>query len=385
MPAFEEPIFVVHPHDLYLWGLEEVFPNACFLVDQPGCLSTIDLFEYADVTRRIPKNSAVLVMKPAPKLSKIAGDRGWRLCAPSVELNRRFENKLTINNEFLAVHLPTLPYLVSPLEKLSYAALRERFGPRLVVQKERGHAGSSTHGVGSLEVFENLKKEIASFPAKISPWLEGETWTLNGVVTRFGTLVSRPFLQLQNVAAYGTSNPFTTCGNAHVPIGDELALEIMGQAERFGAHLHREGYSGWFGLDVLVKDGTIVGWIECNPRLTASCGVFSAMQKEAGQTPFALLHVLETLGIPYTLDLVQEQRRLADGFMESHVVLRNEKSETMKCSSVPPRTPWSVLRGGEKTMVARAPGTEVPPGEPFAVVYKRGLFSPEELAGLPTC
>jgi len=377
IPSFHDPIFIVHPHGLYLWGLEGVFSDARIIVDVPGCFSTIDLFQNEKIAGMIPKGSVVLIMKPAPKLSKIAEQKGWRLSAIAPDLNRRFESKFTINNEFLAARLPILPYLVTTAKGKTYEELRERFGENLVVQAERGHAGSSTYPASSEADWVSLQERFLDFPVKVSPWREGETWTLNAVVTRFGTLVSRPFLQLQNIPACGTINPFTTCGNAHMPIEDHLAFEIMGQAERFGAHLHREGYSGWFGLDVLVKDEAIVGWIECNPRLTASCGVFSAMQQERGMTPFALLHVLETLGLPYDLDMKREQHLLADGFSESHIVLRTTAQRRGDMVGKPKR--WRDLQSGEVALVSRAKEIEVPVGEPFAVAYKKGIFSAGEI------
>ena len=179
-------------------------------------------------------------------------------------------------------------------------------------------------------------------------------------------LVSRPCLQLPN-----PDGSLGSYGNASKPIDDDLALDIMKHTIRFGEHMGREGYRGWFGLDVLVHDGHIRGFIECNPRLTASAGIFTEMQVEAGQTPFILLHVLEHLDRTYPMDVLHELRLLADGFRESHAVLREA---TMRASGIYD-TAWRRLRDGawadlgEGETLVRSRSI---PGSPSAICISRG-------------
>lgn len=358
-PKYTDSITFVHPHGLYLAGAELALPGLRLIVDRPGLNSTIAMLQDTDVKKELLPGSRLLLMKPAPKIEFLAKAQGWQVVAGSSELNRRFESKLGIRAEFAKAGVPTLPCVITRGVDAVWEDLVRQYGTRLVVQTDRGHAGSSSLVVESEEDWNELVKEEGEYEMKIMPFLEGETWTLNACVTRYGTLVSRPFLQLQNIPGCGVDNPLTTCGNWHKSCEETLVDEIVKHAKAFGEHLKQAGYLGWFGLDVLVKDGVVVGFIECNPRLTASVGIFTRLQVEEKQIPMLVLHVLELLGIDYELDLKKEQEQLLRGFHEYHVVLRNGTGSDMICPE----------RSGEEgvLVVTRKPGTVVPPGEPYAL------------------
>ncbi|HBL39718.1 TPA: hypothetical protein DDZ10_03560 [Candidatus Uhrbacteria bacterium] len=364
---FNEEFFFVHPHGLYLEGAQMALPGLRFIVDRPGLNSTAALLQDARTQAELPAGARLLLMKPAPKIEFLAREHGWRLVSVSSELNRRFENKLTIGTGFAQANLPSLQFEVSRPKDLSWEDVLERLGTKLVVQTERGHAGSGSYLIDSEDEWKRLVVGQGDYETKLMPFVEGETWTLNACVTHYGTLVSRPFLQLQNLPWCGADNPLTTCGNWHKEIEDGLAFEIMKHAERFGDEMHRASYRGWFGLDVLVQGEEIKGFIECNPRLTASTGIFTRLQVEAGQTPLLTLHVLELLGCDYELDLLLEQEKLNQGFEEYHIVLRNGSAEPIVCPEPEPQA------GVE--MISRKPGTPIPPGEPYALAVAKQPFS----------
>lgn len=374
-PEFSEDIFFVHPHGLYLEGAQTALPGLKFLVDRPELNSTIQLLQDPEVQAQLPSGSKLLLFKPAPKIEFLAKEHGWELVSVSSELNRRFESKLSIASEFAEAGVPTLPFEIVVPEEVSWEHLYKHHGDRLVVQGDRGHAGSSSALIMGREDWETYKKTWGKHRVKVSPYFEGETWTLNACVTHHGTLVSRPFLQLQGMGVCGKGNPLSTCGNWHKPVDEDLAAHIMASAEQFGDHLFASGYRGWFGLDAQVLRRELLGFIECNPRLTASTGIFTQMQVEAGQTPFLTLHILELLGQDYKLDLLEEQRKLNEGFQEYHVVLRNTSSKEVLCPSFSKQT-------GAHRMVARAEGTPIPPGEPYAMMVGKEPFDSGVLTGL---
>ena len=358
-PEFKEPLFFVHPHGLYLAGAELALPGLKMIVDRQGLSSTIALLQDQAIQAELPAGAQILLMKPAPKIEFLAREHGWHLVAVSSVLNRRFENKLSIVTGFVEAGLPILPFEILTPKGNSFEAVSKRLGKKLVAQTERGHAGSSSRIVEGESDWRKLIDEQGDYETKLMPFVEGDTWTLNACVTRYGTLVSRPFFQLQNLPECGELNPLATCGNWHRDIDDDLAEDISAYAEAFGDALHKAGYLGWFGLDLLVSEGRIAGFIECNPRLTASTGIFTKMQVKAGQTPMLLLHILELLGREYEIDLLAEQEKLNQGFHEYHVVLRNASDKETPCPNVESQAGVEVI--------SRSPSIPIPPGEPYAI------------------
>lgn len=381
-PIFNESLFFVGRDALFASGLSSALPSLRLLVDFPGCESAIDVLKRSDVQAQIPRGANLLVFKPAPKIEFLAEQHGWHLAEPTSALNRRFENKLEIVEIFSRLGLPMIASQILEPKKTSWEELTARFGSKIVAQTERGHAGSSSHLLECAKDFEALEAECLT---KFATFVEGETWTVNAVATRFGTLSSRPFFQLQGPEVCGVLDVLGTCGNQHRPIEDILAQEIMNYTKRFGDAMYAEGYRGWFGLDVLVVDGSIAGFIECNPRLTASVGVFTEMQVEALETPFIVLHVLETLGREYAFDIESEQANLLKGFSEAHLFLYHPKESTT--SVIQTWKPgiythegnflreggaWSELKEGEVLLRARPVGVTITPGMSYAMAITRG-------------
>lgn len=373
-----DKIFFVHPHGLYIDGVQTALPNLETIVDLKNMSSTARMLKSFEVAGRIPKGGQLMVFKPSPKIEFIAKQNDWRLISVSSALNRRFEDKITSVEEFIKVGLPILPFEIVVPSQTSWRAVTGTLGSRVVAQASRGHAGSSSSVLENEGDWNKLARERGEYQVKFTKFEEGETWTLNACVTHHGTLVSRPFLQLQRMSVCGAENELSTCGNWHKEISSDLVGEIMSHAEKFGDYLYAAGYKGWFGLDLLVRGGKLIGFIECNPRLTASTGIFTEMQVEAGQTPLILLHTLELLGIDYELDLLGEQGKLMRGFSESHVVLRAPCQSLSLRRGIYSRngkflrdeSMWSDLCTGE-LMVRTRGDLNILAGEPVAMIFSR--------------
>jgi len=240
-PEISDKIFFAHPHNLYTEGIETAFPNIEIIVDQVDGESTIQLLQDFDIKSKIPSGSNVMVFKPAPKIEFLAKTSSWNLIASSNQLNRRFEDKLQITDEFLEVKLPVLPFEIVAPNEISWGAVKNMLGDKVVAQTSRGHAGSSSSIIETEDDWDELVRERGEYPVKFAKFEEGETWTLNACVTHHGTLVSRPFLQVQGIDMCGSTNALTTCGNSHEQMEDDLALDIMSHAENFGKHLYEAG------------------------------------------------------------------------------------------------------------------------------------------------
>src|SRR3989338_437066 len=182
---FNEEFFFVHPHGLYLEGAQMALPGLRFIVDRPGLNSTAALLQDARTQAELPAGARLLLMKHAPKIEFLAREHGWRLVSVSSELNRRFENKLTIGTGFAQANLPSLQFEVSRPKDLSWEDVLERLGTKLVVQTERGHAGSGSYLIDSEDEWKRLVVGQGDYETKVMPFVEGETWTLNACVTHY--------------------------------------------------------------------------------------------------------------------------------------------------------------------------------------------------------
>ncbi len=381
-PEFKEKIVFVGRDSLFVEGLYSALPGLEYIVEIPGCDSAVSVLQDASVQKRLGPGSNILAFKPASKLEFLAKQHDWNLLTPSAELNRQLENKISVMDVFSKTGLPMLAWEVLEPSKTSWAELTGKLGERIVAQTERGHAGSSSVVLVTALDFDNLEADRLT---KFSRLLEGETWTVNAVATKHGTLSSRPFYQLQGEVICGIKDELGTCGNQHRVVSDDLVVEIIAHTKKFGDYIYSEGYRGWFGLDVLVVDGKIAGYIECNPRLTASVGIFTEMQVEAKQTSFIILHILEILNRDYDLDLMSEQTALLKGFSESHIFLYNpkEQPESMKQTWKPgiyskdgdfirEGNRWSDIVDNEVLLRTRRVGSLIAPGKAYAVAITRG-------------
>ena len=73
-----------------------------------------------------------------------------------------------------------------------------------------------------------------------------------------------------------------------------------------GEQLRQEGYWGCFGLDLLLdQDSGTLYLGEMNPRITGATPLTNQAARDQHQPPLLLFHLLEWLGVDFSLDIEQ--------------------------------------------------------------------------------
>ncbi len=312
----------------YLAGLESAAPGGACLVAGTGAqlaemirrggrvATTID--EHEDVLRAVGDGAlsagvaigaapvvelleahgcdAVLPFKSGPRLWTMAEHFGWRVLATEPKLTRQLENKLALAElaKSADARIPDT-VTVSLDEALARAARDDGIALPRVFQPAVGFAGAGTVLLRSSRDVETLVEHApgGARVGKLVEYVAGEPVTVNGVVIPAGVhgagpigevLVGMVARQLTGIPGL-TPTDFGSCGNdwtspppprAHVAAARALA-------ERVGEVLASRGFSGAFGIDmVLPAEGGVPVLIEINPRWTASLALQVELQAAAG-------------------------------------------------------------------------------------------------------
>lgn len=223
----------------------------------------------------------ILTFKITPRLENLAADLQAEILMPSAELNRFWENKSKGMVELAAVGVPTKPFVSGGFGSFTYQKLTHDWAcSKLVVQKPRGMAGSSTYFVSSLAEWESLSATLHNTLVKITPYVEGKTFTVNCLLNDTGVYHGYPMFQITGDQRF-TRYPGGTCGvdmsggRSFTPQFLQGLTEIV---RKIGDALKKTKFWGWFGLDFLVTEKDEIVVIEINPRFTASLSIFSQYQ-----------------------------------------------------------------------------------------------------------
>jgi biotin carboxylase len=179
-----------------------------------------------------------------------------------------------------------------------------------------GDSGATTFFISSEADFLPYAKQIAEQPAvKVMKRIRCRQATIEGCVTHYGTLVGPLMTEMIGFAEL-TPYPGGWCGNEVFGAGASIAMSpaIRRQAQHatmaIGEQLRQAGYWGVFGLDFLIDQDTGALYLgELNPRITGVTPLTSQTALDRGEAPLLLYHLLEWLGVAYTLDVAQFNRQ----------------------------------------------------------------------------
>ena len=134
---------------------------------------------------------------------------------------------------------------------------------------------------------------------------------VEAVLTRRGTVVG-PFMS--ELTGHAELTPYRGgwCGNEMFP---EVLTETCGAARRrlvrrLGDRLGREGYRGFFEVDVLVDIDTDEVYLgELNPRISGASAITNVTAGAYADMPLFLFHLLEYMDVEYELDVDEINER----------------------------------------------------------------------------
>lgn len=252
---------------------------------------TVVPYGMTDQWRRVLANSATgfdtprsLLAEPIPELVDKIAMREW--------LRR------------LGVPLP-VSLVVRGID-LDYRSLAKHLGSPFVAQTPAGSAGIGTCLIRDAS---DLAEAHARYPM-VEWWLASEyagdaTLNFHGLVTTRGHIVvTRPSIQLANIASIGSGFGEYSGSDFLAPqaYAESVHLQCRSIVARIGNSLARLGHLGIFGVDFAV-DGETVVVLEVNGRIQASTWLLGEIELRDNQVPTLCRHVLEALDCPTSGDV----------------------------------------------------------------------------------
>ncbi|HEY6795130.1 MAG TPA: biotin carboxylase [Kineosporiaceae bacterium] len=264
---------------------------------------------------------------------RICAELGYDLILPPAELRDRLDSKIVttqLADEADVASVPNVLTTVTTYQELRDAAEAVGLGEDLVVQTPYGDSGKTTFFISSQEDWAEHEEKIIGGEVKVMRRIRHRSVAVEAVITRHGTVVG-PFMS--ELTGYAELTPYRGgwCGNEMFPevLSPELRSRSSAMVRRLGDRLSREGYRGYFEVDLLLDlDANEVYLGELNPRISGATAITTVTAGAYADIPLFLFHLLEYLGIDYELDVddVNERwDRLAAADLWSQMVVKHTK------------------------------------------------------------
>lgn len=298
------------------------------------------------IKNRGPGGKACFVMLDE-ETQALARQAGLEVMHPPAELRHRLESKIVMTRLADEAGVPSVPHVigrVSSYDELSALAHGAGLGDDLVVEAAYGNAGSATFFVRGLRDWDQCAGGIVGQPEiKVMKRIRNVEVCIEATVTRHGTVIGPAMTSL---VGYPELTPYrgAWCGNdvwrgALPPAQTRAAREM---AAKLGDVLSREGYRGYFEVDLLHDldaDELYLG--EVNPRLSGASPMTNLTTEAYADMPLFLFHLLEYMDVDYELDIEAINSRWERGYGEDEVwgqLIMSETSPDLELFTATPRT-----------------------------------------------
>jgi hypothetical protein len=168
---------------------------------------------------------------------------------------------------------------------------------------------------------------------------------VEAVLTRNGTIVG-PFMS--ELTGHRELTPYRGgwCGNEMFPevLTEDLRRKAGELVGRLGDRLSREGYRGFFGVDVLVDTDADDYLGELNPRISGASSITNVTAGAYADIPLFAFHLLEYFDVDFELDIDEinaRWRELAAVDQWSQMVIKETSSVVQLITSAAPTGQYS--------------------------------------------
>lgn len=329
-----------------------------------GKLNTLALLEHETVQeylKGLGNPVSLFVYKSSERIEKIADKLNLRLISNRSEVRDMFEDKWKLRELGRDLGMPLIEgdqLLINDLDEGKLGHYQKLWGKKLVLQITDYSKGG---GVGTFFI-DNLNdlKEFHGFVDRrrevgrdlnrvnVTKFIEGESASMTGCVTRYGVLtgiLQRQAVDIAEVVGYKGRNG-VWCGHDW---GRRYSIGLQQKATRMvkqiGEIMGKKGYKGIYGVDLVVdRNREEVSMIEINSRYTGAFPIYSMMQQQSDEIPIDVWHLLEFLNVDYEMDFDAVQLSYGQiktgGQLLLHNLIRG----------------WVVVRGGVKAGVYKFEG-----------------------------
>ena len=286
---------------------------------------------------------------------------GYDLILPPASLREHLDSKIVTTRLGNEAGVPSVPNVLTKVEDwagLQKVAEKASLGDELVVQTPYGDSGKTTFFIASEADWKKHSADIVGEEIKVMRRINNRPVAVEAVLTRCGTIVG-PFMS--ELIGYKKLTPARGgwCGNEMFPevlTGESrrIATQLV---RRLGDRLAKQGYRGFFEVDVLVDTDTGNVYLgELNPRISGASSITNVTAGAYADVPLFLFHILEYMNVDFDLDVDEINERweeLASEDVWSQMILK-ETDDIVQRLTVTPRTGQYSLDGSGALVFRRS-------------------------------
>jgi len=334
--------------------------------DAPEFESMVDVVNY--LLRKKEVVNLIRSQAPGGKLLTVMFDEetevlakklGLEIALPPAELRDRIDSKIfttQLANEAGVASVPNKLGKADTYEALCKQAKSAGLGDQLVVQTPYGDSGRTTFFIDNAEDWQRYEKDIVGEELKIMKRIDPISGTVEGVATRYGTLVGPVMME---VVGHTDITPYKGgwCGNetAATVFTESQRNRIIEMTRALGERLYKEGYKGTFCMDFLIDRDTEEVYLgEINPRISGASPVTNLITQKYGGVPLLFFHLLEFFDVEYELDFDAIQERWLHYDSWSTLVLKQTHDKVGLITSAPASGIWRIDEQGEIEFLRRS-------------------------------
>ena len=284
----------------------------------------------------------------------ICRELGYDLILPPASLREHLDSKIVttqLGNEAGAPSVPNVLTRVDDWAGLTASAEKAGLGDELVVQTPYGDSGKTTFFISSEADWRKYSVDIVGEEIKVMRRINNRPVAVEAVLTRCGTIVG-PFMS--ELIGYKKLTPARGgwCGNEMYPevLNPENRRTATQLVRRLGDRLAKEGYRGFFEVDVLVDtDSGEVYLGELNPRISGASSITNVTAGAYADVPLFLFHILEYMNVDFDLDVDEINERweeLASADVWSQMILKETDDIVQRLTATPRTGQYSLDRSG---------------------------------------
>lgn len=251
------------------------------------------------IKKNTPKNEKpnIIVFKVSLQIEKTCAKLNYNLLNTTSALNKRFELKISQYNNLKNLGSFFPKTIISTLGNTTYSKLKNKLGEKIVIQYNRGHTGNSTIFINNEKEYIKQKRKYRNRLARIAEYIQGDVYTLNACITRFGIVYGGISFQITGIEGL-TSKEGGTVGNDWKypekisPKNHKQIKEILSRLEK---SLISQKYKGLFGIDFIITPKQRIYLIELNARQPASTPIHTKLMLNEEFIPLQAFHLAEFL------------------------------------------------------------------------------------------
>jgi len=278
------------------------------------------------INKHTPDNTTpnIIVFKIAPNIERTIEKLGWNILNTTSELNHKFEHKISQYQILSKENIKFPKTIITKIGDTTYENLSQIFNNEFVLQFNRGHSGEGTLFINSAKQYIELTDKFPNREVRISEKIDGEAWTINACVTRYGVAIGGLSYQVTGLPLL-TQHKGGTVGNDWTKskeLSPQVIESIINETNKIGKVMQSSRYKGLFGIDFIITSNNELYIIEVNARQIASIAMHNKLMLKNNQIPLSKLHIAEFL---FKSNQVEQYQKFIGKEINENILLQQNK------------------------------------------------------------